>query len=47
MVQDQLNPLDLQKYTLIAIAWCLAWGDQQEPKFGLSVLKTMRLAMLY
>lgn len=35
-----------QRQMTIAIAWCLAWGDQQEPKFGLPVLKAMRQAIL-
>ncbi|MEH1783219.1 MAG: type III-B CRISPR-associated protein Cas10/Cmr2 [Nostoc sp.] len=30
---------------MIAIAWCLAWGDEQKPKFDLTVLQKMRQAL--
>ncbi|MCL1466526.1 type III-B CRISPR-associated protein Cas10/Cmr2 [Argonema galeatum] len=29
-----------------AIAWCLAWGDKQEPDFDLTVLQQMRQALI-
>ncbi len=30
---------------MIAIAWCLAWGDQGKPKYDLAVLQQMRQAL--
>ncbi|MBD1821816.1 type III-B CRISPR-associated protein Cas10/Cmr2 [Cyanobacteria bacterium FACHB-DQ100] len=29
----------------IGIAWCLAWGDQREPQFDITVLREMRQAL--
>ncbi len=29
----------------IALAWCLAWGGEREPKFGMNVLQQMRQAL--
>lgn len=29
----------------IALAWCLAWGEAREPKFGLNILQQMRQAL--
>ncbi len=34
-----------EKSINIAIAWCLAWGDQREPQFDLLVLQQMRKAL--
>lgn len=28
-----------------AISWCLAWGDEREPKFDIAILKQMRQAL--
>lgn len=36
---------DSEKSITIAIAWCLAWGEQRQPQFDLSVLQQMRQAM--
>ncbi|ODH03214.1 type III-B CRISPR-associated protein Cas10/Cmr2 [Nostoc sp. KVJ20] len=30
---------------MIAIAWCLAWGDKRKPKFDLAILQKMRQAL--
>jgi CRISPR-associated protein Cmr2 len=30
----------------VALSWCLAWGDQQDPRFPLPVLEQMREAIL-
>lgn len=30
---------------MIAIAWCLAWGEERKPKFDLTVLQQMRQAL--
>jgi CRISPR-associated protein Cmr2 len=51
MVQDRLGTKDFQnsqKRTLIAIAWCLAWGAGKEPQTGITVelLHQMRTAIL-
>lgn len=48
MAQDQLGIKDSQKCTLIAIAWCLAWGAGKEPQTGITVelLHQMRTAIL-
>jgi CRISPR-associated protein Cmr2 len=29
----------------VALAWCLAWGDKREPKFGMGMLQQMRQAL--
>ncbi|MFN6559461.1 MAG: type III-B CRISPR-associated protein Cas10/Cmr2 [Nostoc sp. ChiSLP01] len=29
----------------VAIAWCLAWGDERQPKYSLEVLRQMREAL--
>ena len=34
-----------KKSSRIALAWCLAWGEGQEPQFDLSVLQQMRQAL--
>lgn len=36
---------DSEKSIKIAIAWCLAWGEQHQPQFKLSVLQQMRQAL--
>ncbi|WP_414575493.1 type III-B CRISPR-associated protein Cas10/Cmr2 [Anabaena sp. CCY 9402-a] len=35
-----------QKNIAIAISWCLAWGNQREPRFDLAVLQQMREALM-
>ena len=34
------------KSVTVAIAWCLAWGEERQPHFDLSVLQQMREALL-
>jgi CRISPR-associated protein Cmr2 len=34
------------KSVTVAIAWCLAWGEERQPQFDLSVLQGMRQALL-
>lgn len=34
-----------KKDITIALAWCLAWGEQKQPQFDISVLQEMRQAI--
>ncbi|MBW4634704.1 MAG: type III-B CRISPR-associated protein Cas10/Cmr2 [Iphinoe sp. HA4291-MV1] len=34
-----------QHSIITAISWCLAWGDEREPKFDIAILKQMRQAI--
>jgi CRISPR-associated protein Cmr2 len=31
---------------LVGIAWCLAWGEDQEPKHDINILQQMRQALI-
>jgi len=46
-VAQQTEAIKMQNTSSIttAIAWCLAWGDQRQPQFDLSVLQQMRQAL--
>lgn len=37
--------IEQKNSVIIAIAWCLAWGEKETPKFDLSVLNQMRQAL--
>jgi CRISPR-associated protein Cmr2 len=39
------NKTALEKLS-IGIAWCLAWGEQRQPQFDLSLLQQMRQALI-
>ncbi len=46
-VAQQTEVMRMQNTSSIttAIAWCLAWGDQRQPRFAVSVLQQMRQAL--
>ncbi|WP_373530354.1 type III-B CRISPR-associated protein Cas10/Cmr2 [Nostoc sp.] len=39
------NNMENPSSIVIAIAWCLAWGNERKPKFALAVLQQMRQAL--
>lgn len=40
-----LPPLDLSTRLKIALSWCLAWGQDRQPQFEISLLREMRQAL--
>ena len=40
-----MSDIQIKKSILIAIAWCLAWGDNRQPQFKRTVLQQMLKAL--
>ena len=40
-----MSDLQIKKSILIAIAWCIAWGEHRQPQFERAVLQQMREAL--
>lgn len=43
--QSNSNKINLNKIST-GIAWCLAWGEEREPKYNSNILKEMRQALM-
>ncbi|MHC0066210.1 type III-B CRISPR-associated protein Cas10/Cmr2 [Nostoc sp. UIC 10890] len=41
----KISNMENSSSVMIAIAWCLAWGDKRKPKFDLAILQKMRQAL--